>query len=437
MPLTFIAAAFLAGVYVASLGQVAPVVEVGGLGIGIIGLIASRWTPRIRLPSLIVLAVLGGSWRYDSALQANVPSLALSAKVGQGQVELRGVVDTSPETGELRQNVRLRLTSILGDRGWAEVHGTALLFAALAPEFAYGESLEVSGKLEDPPVFEDFDYRGYLALQGINYVMQRPAISIAGQGQGFPPMALMYGLRRRFADVLGSTLPEPEASIAQGVLLGTRSAIPRRVLNDFAATGTTHILAISGYNITLIAAAIMVLATRVVGRHRASYVAALGIGLYAILAGASPSVLRATVMGLLVIVAYRLGRQNVVINALAVSAAGLLVVQPFWLWDAGFQLSYLSTVGLVFLARPLTSVLTGAAARTGLLASSLLAKVVSLLIESVSITLAATVFTLPLAAITFRTVSLVALFANVLAVPALPPIIAGSAAVAVVGLISV
>ncbi|MBI2864520.1 MAG: ComEC/Rec2 family competence protein [Chloroflexi bacterium] len=435
MPLLFVAAAFLAGVFMASTWQPATLVEMGGLGVAVAALVASRWIGGFRLPAVMLLALVVGVWRYDAAVEASGSSPALAAEVDRGMVELRGVVDAPPEVHELRQNVRLRLAA-MGEAGrWEAAQGTVLLYAAITPKLAYGDSLEVAGELEYPLVFEGFDYRGYLGLQGIQYVMQRPKVRLLGQGQGFPPLAWMHRLRGRLSDVLGSTLPEPEASIGQGVLLGSRSAIPGYLAQAFAVTGTTHILAISGYNITLIAAAIFAVATRFFGRNRATYVAALGIGLYAILAGASPSVLRAAVMGVLVIVAYRLGRQNVVLNALAVSAAGLVLAQPFWLWDASFQLSFLSTIGLIFLARPLAAALLEAASRTGVLSIPLLGKAAGLLAESVAITLAATIYTLPLAAFSFHQISLVTLVANLFAVPSLPPIIAVSAAIAAVGLI--
>ena len=96
------------------------------------------------------------------------------------------------------------------------------------PEYNYGDELLINGKLETPEAFDDFDYRGYLANQGIYSTMLFPEVEVLDTGKGFPPpMAWVYSFRDRLSQAMAETLPEPQASLAQGMVLGIRGNIPQ------------------------------------------------------------------------------------------------------------------------------------------------------------------------------------------------------------------
>ena len=140
--------------------------------------------------------------------------------------------------------------------------------------------------------------------------------------------------------------------LAGGYFAGRRNGhFPRRA-GGFRTTGTSHIIAISGFNISIIAGLFTLAFSRILGRRWGVVVAILGVIIYTVLVGSSPSVLRAAIMGILALFARQLGRQTG-INTLAVTAAVMAGFNPNILWDPGFQLSFAATLGLVLYADPL------------------------------------------------------------------------------------
>ena len=147
-------------------------------------------------------------------------------------------------------------------------------------------------------------------------------------------------------------LPEPQASLAQGIVLGIRGNIPQSLNNDFARSGTAHLLAISGINLGIMAGILLSIGIWLFGRRHYLYVwLALGIvWFYAAITGMNPPVVRGAIMASLFLVAELLGRQRSAIVALTLAAAVMVGVSPYILGDASFQLSFLAMAGLIFLS---------------------------------------------------------------------------------------
>ena len=122
------------------------------------------------------------------------------------------------------------------------------------------------GELRTPPQLDDFDYRGYLAHQGIYTTILYPEIEVLDTGQGFKPLAWVYTLRSHLAQNLSRALPEPPASLAQGIVLGIRGNIPQQLKSDFARSGTAHLLAISGLHLGMVAGFVFMALYFVLGR---------------------------------------------------------------------------------------------------------------------------------------------------------------------------
>ena len=118
------------------------------------------------------------------------------------------------------------LTKVEKEGEGNEVSGTALLFVPRYPAYKYGDVLQVTGKLETPPQLNDFDYKGYLAHQEIYSTMLYPKIEILERGKGIKPLEWVYSVRNRLSQTLATVLSEPQASLAQGILLGIRGNIP-------------------------------------------------------------------------------------------------------------------------------------------------------------------------------------------------------------------
>jgi len=255
-------------------------------------------------------------------------------------VTIEGLVEAEPEVFDGATGLRLGAQRVKVSGEWQDVSGAALVRLARFPEYRYGDVLRLTGKLETPPVLENFDYREYLAHQGIHSVLSYPKAELLATDKGWTPFHWLYGLRQRLSGALVRALPEPQAALAQGILLGIRSSMPGELEDAFARTGTTHVIAISGQNFAIWVGALTGICAWLFGRRYALYPVAGGIVFYAALTGLPPSVLRAAVMGLLVALAAHLGRQNSARISLALTAAALVGVQPGILWDVSFQLSF-------------------------------------------------------------------------------------------------
>ncbi len=237
-------------------------------------------------------------------------------------------------------------------------------------------------------------------------------------GAWLPPLADPTGLRAALGEPLRRLVPEPESGILVGIALGERTAIGPDLAYAFAASGTTHLLAISGFNMTLVAAAAG-LAVRGRGRPvvRAIVMVAAVLGYSALVSGGA-SVFRAAAMAVVAALGLAIGRRGAAANALAAAVAAMLVAEPATIGDAGFLLSVGATAGLfAFQAR--------IAARLGGLPA--------LVREGLAATLAASIPTLPIVAAIFGRISLVAPLANVVAVPLFPPLMIAAVGTAVIG----
>jgi competence protein ComEC len=370
------------------------------------------------------LALLG-LFRYDDSLPALAPSGIAQLNEG-GEVTLRGVVEEEPEQRERTQRVRLKAEAYRnGD--WMETHGRVLLTVRPFPEFRYGDVLEVTGNLETPPQLEGFDYRDYLLRQGIGSVSLFPGVTRAGHRDGPILRQAAVDLRRSLADGLETSLPEPEAALAQGILLGHRAAIPADVTDDFNRSGIAHLIAISGYNVMLVAYLCVGLLWPLLGRRYALAASMLLVVAYAFLVGGSPSVLRATAMGLIVLGAELAGRPNRSLRFLIIAVALLLFDDPRLVDDVSFQLSVLATAGIVLAAPGLRDRIAAIAQR---LAPAGLATFIA---GQLSVTIAASLAVLPVMALVFGRVSLIAIVVNVAAAPAFPVVLGASLVSAVAG----
>jgi competence protein ComEC len=229
------------------------------------------------------------------------------------------------------------------------------------------------------------------------------------------------GIRDALADPLRRLVPEPEGGILRGIVLGERAAVSADLASAFARSGTSHLLAISGFNMTLVATAVALVAR---GRVPPALTAALTVAcvvVYSVLVGLAPSVARAAVMAVVASLGLAFGRRPATDNALALAVATMVGIDASAIGDVGFLLSATATAGLLYLGEPLSRRLTffpGA------------------LREGLATTLAATLPTIPIIAAVFGRVSLVSPFANLLAVPLFPPLMVAGAATAALGAIS-
>jgi competence protein ComEC len=212
------------------------------------GLILSRDDAKVRRMSACVLFLLLGSARYALSLPDLSDPNHIAAYRDQGEVILRGTVVAQPDVRDTYTNLRLAVDRVQIEDEERLVKGMALVRAPRYLECMYGDELEVEGKLQTPPVFEDFSYRDYLARRGIHGMIGWPKITLLSQGRGSPLYRAMLIVKAQIQSTIVRILPEPEASLLTGILLGVESGIPERVKDAFSTGGTMHVVAISGFN---------------------------------------------------------------------------------------------------------------------------------------------------------------------------------------------
>ncbi|KKS37298.1 MAG: hypothetical protein A3G49_01415 [Candidatus Sungbacteria bacterium RIFCSPLOWO2_12_FULL_41_11] len=285
-----------------------------------------------------VLAFLFGAWRF---IQKNdFVSKGLDDYVGQ-PINISGIIIYEPAQKEKSQEF------IIEEE---RTKNKVLIRTRKYPGYFYGQKIIAEKLLEIPENFsEDFDYTAYLAKDDIYYVMNFPIVEIIGE----PKKDLYYylfSIKSAFSKNINAVLPEPHASFLSGLILGERRSIPKELIEKFQITGTSHIVALSGYNITIVATSIMQFLAWLSIPFRISFwLAMAAVGLFTLLTGASASVVRATIMGILVLIARKEGRLYSVRNALVFAGAVMIFQNPKILrFDTAFQLSFLATLGLVY-----------------------------------------------------------------------------------------
>ncbi|HEY8326738.1 MAG TPA: ComEC/Rec2 family competence protein [Ktedonobacterales bacterium] len=273
----------------------------------------------------------------------------------------------------------------------------------------YGDSVELTGALKP------------LSIGGgpasVDARMSSARVAITARGGGWAPLAALFRLRVALAQAIERSLPEPEAALLIGILLGLKSPALRARLPLFVNTGTIHLVVPAGLKVSLLAE-FASRAARRLGYWPRSVAALAAVGVYAALGGGGPAAIRAAIMGALLALAPALGRAYNVYTALALATFSMTVIEPALLYDAGFQLTVLATFALPLLTPALQQALLrplGRFARLG---------VAQIVAESFAVTLAAQAATLPTLALTFHVVSLVAPLANLLTVPLLAPLLA-------------
>jgi competence protein ComEC len=436
MWLLYVSCAWVAGIFLGS--KISP--PLFALAFGLIPFVLIPFLPGNRktliVAGLCLLALFGGGLRFPSSLPP-VDEHSLCFYNDKGTLEIQGMVSEEPDIRDRYCMLTFSASEILVNGEKEEVSGTALVRLPRYPTHQYGDVLKITGNLETPPQFEDFDYKSYLARQGIYSIVYYPKVEVLGQGEGIKPLQWIYSLRERLSASLARALPEPQGSLAQGILLGLRGNIPDSLYEAFSRTGTAHLLAISGLHISIIIAMLLSFGIMVFGRRRSIYIwltLAL-MWLYALLAGMHPPIIRAAIMGSLFLIAEYLGRQRSAIIALAFAAAVMVGVQPYVLWGVSFQLSFLAMAGLVLLYPYFQTWGRQGVARLFKNRGKIV-PTATIITDGFAVTLAAILAVGPLVAYNFGTFSLVALPATFFSLPALPFIIVTAALVAFAGLLA-
>ena len=396
---------------------------------GLGGAVAFRRDLRLRdlAIALILLGLGGARWVWD---QPTLDKSFIATYNDSGPATLEGVIVAEPDVRDTYVNLRVATDTLLLDSADSAIpiKGTILIQVPRFPAFNYGDRLRAHGDLQTPPAFEDFSYADYLARQGIYSILRRAtAQTITNQPLTnnwlqiqFIFFRPLYALKARALTAIVATFPEPQGALLSGILLGVETSIPDSLKEAFRKTGTSHIVAISGFNISIIAKIFASLFSRALGKRRAIPVTIIAIAAYTLLAGADASVVRAALMGSLVLLSDGFNRPSTGLASLAAAIFIMTVYNPGTFYDVGFQLSVTATLGLIIYAEPFKNfALTQLAKITP---PERATWIVDTFGEFSLLTLAAQVTTLPLIAFYFHQISVISLVANLIVLPVQPAV---------------
>jgi len=432
MPLLYVSTAWLAGILAGSFFIIPAWLLALPLLVVPLFFLMPNHRRSLAILALCLLALPAGALVYQSSQQPLNSSQAQYYNE-KGNILLEGIIDDEPEVRGSSVEFKFSASSIRASGTTFPISGGVLVRLPFYRSFQYGDMLQLKGKLETPQQFDDFDYRSYLKNKGIYSVMNYPSANVIATGKGFQPLSWIYGIRSSLSNSLSLCLPEPQGSLARAILLGLRGSLPFDLLQSFYMTGTTHLIAISGMNLTILLGMVLALSVWLFGRKNKAYFwVSLGfIWLYTVLTGMPSTMVRAAVMGSVFLTAELMGRQRNGLAALVLAAALMTAVDPGVLWDTSFQLSFLSMLGLILIA-PYLIAFSSPHGLPGQSRFPLWLK--KIVIISFATTLAAIIATWPLTALNFHSFSLVSAPATFFAMPSFPGIIITALITAAVGL---
>ncbi len=369
-----------------------------GLAICAVSFLSKNKRP-ILLIAVFLIAMALGMGRYEIKDYKN--TAALEQKVGQ-KVILEGVIIDEPDERE-------NYTRYIVEADNAKI----LVYFYHYPEFNYGDEIKITGILKRPQNFSnEFDWQTYLAKDEIFYEIFYPEIELVSTGKGSWIKEKLFSLKNNFISALSRVIPEPHSAFMAGLTVGAKKSIPKDLQEDFRKTGIIHVVVLSGYNITLVADFVMKIFSflpRIFGIS----LGVAGIILFAIMTGASATVARASIMALLVILARATGRIYQITWALFLTGFFMVLQNPkILVFDTGFQLSFLATLALIWLAPFFDPVRN----KTSLMSAdvSLIHRISNGVRKIAADTIATQIFVLPLLLYKMGLFSLVALPANLL-----------------------
>ncbi|MYC37734.1 MAG: ComEC/Rec2 family competence protein [Chloroflexi bacterium] len=406
-------------------------------GSGVLIAVALRMARLSAFPAVLAAALLLGVARGE----ASQSGLGVAAALDGREIIATGQITDDPEHTATRVRFELLVSEIRLDGDIREVNERWLVYARPpdelvarreTPYFRYGDVLTVTGTPQEPRPIDGFDYPAYLAAQGITATMFAREAQVTGEG-GARWRAALYAARGRLADSIERVMPYPESALGQALLLGKRESLPTELVERFRGTGAAHLLAISGLHVGVLLAVTVGAGAWLLGRQRPTYlaVAAAVIWLYALAAGASPSALRAAVMGTVYLAALGLGRPSSVLPALALAAALMTAASPNLIRQVSFQLSFAAVGGIALALTVWDGNFGGWRSQSAGWRARLLGWAASLTVVSAAATLA----TWPLVAANFGEVALLGVPVSLVAIPAMAPAVVTTIVAAVGGVV--
>ncbi|MBI2049990.1 MAG: ComEC family competence protein [Candidatus Staskawiczbacteria bacterium] len=397
---------FIVGVFTGSTAKIPQIFSWAFLFLGVLVIIISLLIKRnyLTIVGFCLFFFVLGITRLQ-IFELNIENNQLKKLNDKEEVVLTGKIIGEPDVRYNSQKLKVEIES---------PKGIALITTGRYPNYYYLDKLRIKGKLKTPFETEDFSYKNYLLKDGIYSVVDFPKIEILDKGDGnlvdFVYWRILQFKQKLRESIRKNYLP-PGSSILEGMILGDSNVMSQDLKNKLNNTGLRHIIAVSGTHVVILAAILMsFLLVLGLWRTQAFYISIVFVWLYIILTGLPASGVRAGIMGSIFLLAQKLGRQNTSKRTITMAAALMLFQDPWLLlYDVGFQLSFLASMGIIYLEpflKNLFKIFTKNKAGN--------------LLNIISTTLAAQIFTLPAMVYNFGNISLISPITNLLILPIVP-----------------
>jgi len=424
----FILLAFIGGIGFASFVKIPFFICYVAFLVGLVILFFGWRNEKIRIIGLIFIFIILGAFRYNLSWPKTTPDkiqfyngqkaeiqgtiINVDKKLDKQEIVLKSE-KLQPEAG-LRQWADGLPLAEIQENGEKKITGKVLVYGPLYADYQYGDRLQIFCQLNQPKPIAGFSYHEYLAKQDIYSTCFPQEIKKIGQGKRNFLTKFIFQIRDKVKSAIDQNLTEPEGSILSTLLLGVGKETPQEVRNWFALTGTAHILSISGLHVAILASLLVYLAINFLGlaRPKAFYFVVLVLIFYVILAGSPAAAIRSAIMGIVVLLAEKIGRRSHGLNLIIFAAFIMLLFNPKLLKsDMGFQLSFCAILGIILFNDYFLRVF-------GFL--KFLPEKLRVIQIYLATTCSAYLFSLPLVLFYFGNLSLIAPIANILILPALP-----------------
>lgn len=409
----YLCLSFIGGIFINSIVFIS---QLSLLSFLILGILLISIPPFSKRAGFVVVGfcfifLVAGIWRHQIAL-SKIDNSPIKNFIGK-DIILIGLVNKEPDIREKSTKLTIRIEKIkqinMPEARPLADFGRVLVTTWRYPEYQYGDKLKIQGELKTPEVFEGFNYRDYLAKDGIYSVIYFPEIELIEKNQGNFLQKSLISFKNKLEESLNKVMARPQSAILEALFFGKEGNISKEWKEKLNLTGTRHITAVSGMNITIISAILLnFLLMLGLWRNQAFYLSIILIILYILMIGAPSSVIRAGIMAILFLTAQHFGRLSAASRAIVCAAAFMLLQNPLLLrLDVGFQLSFLAVMGLIYLQPAF---------------SDFFKKIPDFLQlrYTLTATLAAQVFTLPILVYNFGRIPIISSIANILILPLIP-----------------
>jgi competence protein ComEC len=324
-------------------------------------------------------------------------------------VSLEGYVIDEPDIKHRYQHIKVQLLRDIpiNNQILPKEHGYILVKTENYERFTIGQVCNLKGVLVEPESFSDFDYKTYLMNRGVFLLMEDPYLQCADISKrrgGFIIKNFLIDLKQSIIKNIDKIMLEPQSSLLVGILFGSKRLFGATFEENVRISGVSHIVAASGYNITILVILINKLFLFLPKKTRI-ILGLIVIWLFAILSGFSASIVRACIMSSLSLFSLFWGRVNSIHISLPLAAAIFVLLDPLIIHDVGFILSVSATLGLVYISPILIEL------------RKKHIKKLKFLDEYVIPTMSCTLSTLPVSLITFKTFSIWSIPVNALVLP--------------------